>query len=167
MNNLHKTFAASATLLLLILLSAYTGIRYNNTLDADIMVTHDHLVPKLQYLEQMRFGVLRIVSSTSEFIVLHQEEDDSRAQAELAKALAAELNFIQEGKVHFRRSVDRIKQLQQPAPAYPALLIQIDEINEKVNDLIAIAEHIVSAIETGAGIERIKDSGTEKSLRGR
>lgn len=111
---------------------------------------HVRSVPSLRHLEQMRFGILRIVSSTSELMVAHLTGADDEAGPESGKATSAEVGLIEQGSEAYRNARENLLALYPgsgaPTPAYA----DIEAIDRGHARLAATSGRIIALVHAHA-----------------
>lgn len=107
------------------------------------------VVPTLRHLEQMRFGVLRVVSSTSELIVAKLTETDEEDQ-KLGEAAQAETELIAQGDENVQAALTEIQALYRNGGSQPPDYLKLDEIGQAYDRLVEQARWITALVKTNA-----------------
>ncbi len=138
-----KTYTASGLVVLLALLFVIYEFRHAEVADHMTQEAREHIVPSMRYLEQMRFGVLRTVSSTSELIVANfasVEESGEQGETEL----------IAEGRFEFLTAFSKLKQLLGAHHGHAEPQFSLEEIESAFTRLTAESEVILALIKNDA-----------------
>lgn len=118
-----------------------------------------HSVPSLRYLEQMRFGVARVVSSTSELIVIHIPHlVASTANQPLPYDPAEEEELIEEGYKSFEDAYAKLVEIAEEGNQDDHQTLSRSELKalqDNYNALKTKAEEIISSVKQGVPLEEI------------
>lgn len=114
-------------------------------------------VPSLRYLEQMRFGITRVVASTSELIVVHIP---TLVNLELESPYSPEGEemLIEEGFEIFESAYSKLKRIVEDTPESGVLVLDRETLAllyENYTELKTSSYEIVSRVNAGAPIEEI------------
>jgi signal transduction histidine kinase len=120
---------------------------------------HTRTVPALRHLEQMRFGILRIVSSTSELMVAHFAgggQDEQRPRT--GEAVTTETKLIEQGSDSYRMARQELLALylnnDNPAPDHADL----QAIDRSHAELAATSERIISLVHARASPQELTEA---------
>ncbi|MEW5770213.1 MAG: ATP-binding protein [Pseudomonadota bacterium] len=118
-----------------------------------------HIVPALRYLEQMRFGILRVVSSSSELIVAKLTQgaaaETDEAPTALGKAADTEADLIHEGDEEFRAALYALRALYEHDGGKVPDAFRIEAIDAARDRLVRQAEHIIGLASADAPVAEI------------
>lgn len=133
-----QVYLASFITVCAVVLLVFTGVRgvqVTRTATSDLS---EHAVPQLRYLERMRFGVIRVVSSTAELMVATMTSDESDVTAEIKNV---ELALIQRGKDEFLSAYDAVSRLHTPtSPSLGAVMDRFDRLLEGLERIIDLTK---------------------------
>lgn len=112
---------------------------------------HARIVPTLRHLEQMRFGILRIVSSTSELLVAHLTgAEDDEAGARPGSAGRAEEGLIRQGSDAYRVARDGLLALYRADGERPPEHVGLEAIDKSHERLADTSERIIGLVHAHA-----------------
>lgn len=120
---------------------------------------HTRITPALRYLEQMRFGILRIVSSTSELMVAHlagSDQDEQRSGS--GEVVTAESQLIEQGSDAYRTARQELLALyldnHNPVPDHASL----QAIDQNHAELAATSERIIRLVHAHASHQELMEA---------
>ena len=153
--NLRLTVVAALTTAIVLLVGWY-GLHTTEESVALTRSVQERMVPTLRYLEQMRFGILRTVSSTSEFLVATVVEREGDAEAsEASRAAETESSLIEKGGREFDAALDGLRRVPV-AKGHPQE--ELAGLLEAHRSLAETARHIVSMAENGASVAKLAEA---------
>jgi signal transduction histidine kinase len=144
-----KLYLAAAIVLCVVAVMVLIG---SHEAQVSARTNHDiqmRIVPTLRHLEQMRVGILRVVSSTSELIVAKLTESAEEEKPHgLGKAAETETELIQQGDENVQVALNEIRALYRDGqpPAY----LKLDEIGATYDRLVAQADRITGLVKADA-----------------
>jgi signal transduction histidine kinase len=142
-----RIYTASAIALLMLLVLVVAGLRGIGNSIQLARTSKEQSIPELRALEQMRFGTLRTVSSTSEIIVLRHSEAEERAR---------ELELIEQGNLEFKEALLRYR--SHHSTDVGEVPEELKEIGKTHEDLIAKSRHITALVNTHSNESSILDA---------
>lgn len=147
----QKIFIASlvtVTLLLMLVAIGYRAAAEGKLSSHDLRIQD---VPLVVYLGQMRAGVLRVVSSTSELIVNTAREGDEQAGSE--EGAADELRLIEAGSAEFVRAQQAVAAMV--AAGHVSQALPLDEIQQRYDQLLRDSRGIIDLLRRDASAKEI------------
>lgn len=112
---------------------------------------HEKIVPTLRHLEQMRFGILRIVSSTSELVLAKLTgTDDDDVESKPSNASDAETELIRQGQETSLLALRELRALRGDGKDRQADFVKLQEIEHAHDRLTADSGRIVALARSNA-----------------
>ena len=108
-----------------------------------------HIVPGIRHLEQLRFGVIRIVSSTSELIVASLGEQPN-ADVDSPSVASMEVDLIHQGEGAFRSALAALALLHHDHHNHSIPPYELDGIVSAFEGLVRHTGRIITLVESHA-----------------
>jgi signal transduction histidine kinase len=154
-----RLYSASAVVLCLVSALVFLGAK---DVQESMQLSHEahaRAVPTLRYLEQMRFGILRIVSSTSELMVAHLTgAAEDRETPGRDKAADTEVALIEQGRGAYRGARDALLALYRDNGDRPPGFVNFQEIDQAHELLTAASERIVALVQAHAAPHELAEA---------
>jgi len=117
------------------------------------------IVPAIRHLEQMRFGTIRVVSSTSELVVAKLTNGALDAAGPgMGKAADAEVELIRQGRENFEAGLDALRRLHRDRGGDSADHVDVQAISDARGRLMAQSGKIKELLELDAPASELAEA---------